>query len=510
MLLSCITAVFVPWVGAIFYYILAVGQPEDLFPHHFGEGSRNSLYISLAVIAGLGLATATQQVDWRRLFALPNLALMLVVVAFNLSILTSPFAEFFDVKIAKLSSVQMLDTFNKIMLIYFVAVLLIDTRFKLMCLISVIAGVLLYWVLWANKIYFTGEFWRFGDNGRLNGPWGLYHDENYLAMLFVLAVPIFYYLSVATTNRVIKYGLWLCIPLAWHALFLTGSRGALLSLIVVMTYIFFRSYSKKASLIFVVGLVVAIATQSGNMLQRVTDTISAEELERDRAFIENSDDSPEILEKPVDPRLISWEVGLKIMRDYPLLGVGAANFMRAFPEYDESDPHVAHNTLVQFGAANGVGAAFVYLYLLWLRLRNVMQKPDPEKTYPQGHPRDYLDDLLNSLFIGFYTVALFLDLMVIEVTYFVFLVGTCKYILDNKKSRPFFTIIDSVYRWKQSKADAEEAKAVVNTAVPVYRTVMQDDSNILVDKPVALPAAEAIKPKLNQYAPTGHLYADAK
>lgn len=474
MLVTCITTLVVPWLGVVFYYLLAIGQPTSMWPQHFGQDSRLSLLISLAIIAGLGLATATRQVDWRRLFVLPSVAMMLVVVAFNLSVAYSPFAEFVDVKLTKFSSAEMADTFNKIMLIFFASILLIDTRFKLITLITAVAGVLLYYVLWANKIYLTGEFWRFGDNGRLNGPFGLYHDENYLAMLFVVAVPVFYYLSVGTSYRVIRYGCWLAIPLAWHALFLTGSRGALLSLIVTMLYVFFRSYNKKASMILLVGLVVAIIDQSGNMISRVTNTVSAEEQERDRAFIENTDDSDEI-DKPVDPRLISWEVGLKIMADYPLLGIGAANFMRAFPEYDETEPHVAHNTFVQLGAASGVGAALVYLYFLYLRLRNIVQKPNTEKKYPHGYKRDYLDDLLNSLYLAFYTVALFLDLMIVEVTYFVFLAGVCKYCLDGRKRRTFRSLIDSIYNWRKD-AQAEPAivePALVNGAiVPVHQVTL--------------------------------------
>ena len=81
-LLSCITAVVVPWLGVVFYYMLAVGQLHTLFPHAFGD-SRSSLFISLATIVGLGVATATRQVNWARLFMTPNLLLMLLVVFLN-------------------------------------------------------------------------------------------------------------------------------------------------------------------------------------------------------------------------------------------------------------------------------------------------------------------------------------------------------------------------------------------------------------------------------------------
>lgn len=463
-LLSCITAVVLPWLGVVIYYVNSVGQLGSLWPHHFGE-SRVSLYMSLAILVGLVLATATRQVNYKRLFILPNLLLLLVVVMFNLAIEHSPYEGFEEIKRSALSPLEMLDTFNKIVLIYFVSVLLIDTRFKLLVLITAIGGVLLYYTAWANKIYVTGEFWRFGDNGRLNGPLGLYYDENYMAMIFLLATPVFYYLSVGTTSRIIRYGLWICIPASWHALFLTGSRGALLALGIVCAYIFFRSYNKWASVILVVGLAVAIIDQSGNMISRINTTVvSNEEVERDRAFIENTEDSPEITGKALDPRLISWKVGLSIMQDHPLLGVGAGNFLRAFPDYHESEPHVAHNTFIQFGATCGIGASLVYLYFLFLRLRNIATRPDPEKKYAHGYNRDYLDDLLNSLFLAFYTVAFFLDLMIIEVTYFVFLIGVCKYYLDQKRSRSVWSLIESIYRWKQGGAAEDEAPVV---AAPV-------------------------------------------
>ena len=466
-LLSCITAVVVPWLGVIFYYILAVGQLQSLFPQGFGD-SRSSLYISLATIVGLGVATATRQVNWARLFMMPNLLIMLLVVFMNISYGNSPYDGFVEeLKKSELTPGEMIEAINKIVLFYFVAILLIDTRFKLICLLTAVGGVLFYYTLWANKIYVTQEFWRFGDNGRLNGPFGVYYDENYFAMLFVLATPIFYYISIGTTSRIIRYGLWFSIPFTWHALFLTGSRGALLSLAVVCGYIFFRSYSKLASLVLVAALLFAVVDQSGNLIARVNKTIiDPETAERDRAYIENSEDSPEITGKPLDPRLVSWQVGLGIIKDYPLLGVGPGNFIRAYPDYHDSIPHVAHNTFVQMAAAGGLASGLIYLYFLYLRVRNIFSKPNPEAKYPRGLNRDYLDDLLNSLFVAFYCVAFFLDLMILEVLYFIFLVGAAKYCIDNKKRRSVRALIDSIYRWKKGSA---EDGSLLNEE-PIYQT----------------------------------------
>ena len=463
--LSCITAVVVPWLGVVFYYMLAVGQLHTLFPQAFGD-SRSSLYISLATIVGLGVATATRQVNWARLFMLPNVLLLLLAVFLNVSYGNSPYTGFVEeLKQSSLSSAEIMSTFNKVILFYFVAILLIDTRFKLICLITAVGSVLFYYTLWANKVYVTGEFWRFGDNGRLNGPFGVYNDENYFAMLFLLATPIFYYLSIGTSSRIIRYGLWFSIPFTWHALFLTGSRGALLSLAIVCGYIFFRSYSKLASVVLVVGLAVAIVDQSGNMIARFQETVDLETFERDRAYIENTEDSPEV-NTVADPRLLSWEVGLGIVRDHPWLGIGPGNFLRAYPDYHDSEPHVAHNTFVQMATAAGLAAGLIYLYFLFLRVRNIFSKPDPDVTYARGFNRDYLNDLLNSLFISFYCVAFFLDLMVYEILYFVFLLGAAKYCIDHKKTRSVRALIKSIYRWK---ADAVGEDGVVPVQEPIYQ-----------------------------------------
>jgi len=501
---SCLAAVVMPWVGVVIYYVMAAGQLGTFWPHHFGE-NRVSLYIALATIVGLGLATAARQVDWRRLTYLPSLLMMLLVVVVNVSAAVSPFAEFEDIKRGVLSPVEMLNTFNKIMLFYFIAVLLIDSRFRLITLITVMGGVFLFYAVWANKVYLTQEFWLFGSNGRLGGPGEFsasYKDENYLALMFLLATPVFYYLAIGCSSKIIRYFLWLCIPLSWHGLFLTGSRGAFLALGIVCLYIFFRSYSKKASFIFLLAFAVAVVDQSGQLIDRVTGTVELVEDERARAFIENSDDSPEIAIDVVDPRIISWTVGANMIKEHPLLGVGTGNFMRAFPIYHDSEPHVAHNTFIQFAADNGVIAGFIYLFFLFTRLKNMFSKPAPGKTFPRDLPRDYLDDLINGLLLAFYVVALFLDLMIFEIFYCVILVAACKYSLDRVKEAPTHSLISSIYRWRQDSIEREEGPQVVSSSVGHVPLAQQQANQAAMEK------QEEEKPvETEQHAPS--VYAEA-
>ena len=60
-------------------------------------------------------------------------------------------------------------------------------------------------------------------------------------------------------------------------------------------------------------------------------------------------------------------------------------------------------------------------------------------------------DLVNGMFVGFYSIALFLDLQVLEILYFILLIGFCKYSLDSNKEKARFGLIESIYRWKQDQ-----------------------------------------------------------
>jgi hypothetical protein len=454
VVVASLIALVLPWIGVLAYYLFSVMQMQYLWPYEFGEG-RVQVIISAATILGLAGATALKLVDWNRMLTPYSVVMTLLVINVNLSMHFSEFYVYVDpmkdlgVADVVLTQGQILSIFNKTLFFYFIASLLIDTRKKLEWSIYVLAGILLFYAFWANKVYFTGEFWRFGDNGRLGGPqYSNYIDENYLAMLYVLATPVLYYLGIARKTMFFRYAIWFFIPITWHALFLTSSRGGMFSLAVVCIYLFFRSFDRKASIGMAVALVLAVTFQSGNLLTRVDSTIAA------------SEQLNLLPEQKLDPRLISWGIATEIMREYPLFGVGVGNFYNAFPQYSDTQPHVVHNTYLQFSANCGIGAGLIYLWLFAQRLPTLKRSADINGTrnFPRGFSRDYLDDLLNSLLLAFFMVAIFLDLMIYEILYFIIVMSFCKYNLDRedapkndredapKKHSP----IDSIYRHRES------------------------------------------------------------
>ena len=430
-------ALVVPWLGVLAYYLFSVMQMQYLWPQDFGE-ARVSLIITAATILGLGAATALKMVNWRVLLSPYAFMMLLLILWVNLSYEYSSFISYFEIEIA-LASEDIISTFNKTAVFFLIACLLINTREKLEACIYLLAFITLYYSAWANKMYLTGEFWRFGDNGRLGGPLE--------SVYVVLATPVLYYLGVARQNFFLRYGIWLTIPFTWHALFLAGSRGGLLALGTVCIYIFFRSFHKLASIGIVIGLVLAIVFQSGHLLTRVDTTIEASEQ------LEQMD-----TEEKLDPRLISWGVALEIMQKYPVFGVGVGNYINAFPEFSNTKPHVAHNTFFQFSSQCGVLAGLIYLWFFIIRIPTLRRsaKIAGRDSFPCGYKRDYLDDLINSVYLGFFIVAIFLDLMIYEILYFVILIGFVKYTLDRQTAPKERRLIDSIYRYGQADRKAAD------------------------------------------------------
>ena len=404
--------------------------------------------MTAATLIGLCGATAIRGVNYRILVYPQSIAILIFAAWVNLSIPYSSFTAYYNPLPGELTTSEIVEIFNKIIIFYLIASLLIDTRKKLVWLIYGFAIILVFYSYWANVMYLTGQYWLFGINGRLGGmPRSVYFDENYLAMLYVFATPVLYYIGISFTNIYMRYGIWLIIPLTWHALFLTGSRGGLLSLGFVIIYIFFRSFHRMASIAIVIGLVVAIVYQSGVLLNRVDETI------------DNAAQGEEVVlseEAALDPRLLSWKVGLEIMRDFPVFGVAVGNFTIAFPEYSNTKRHVAHNTFIQLSAETGIMTGLIYLWFFWMRFRNFFKKPPPDAKFPAGLHRDYLEDLLNSLFIGMFIVAIFLDLMIFEILYFVFLLSFSKYVIDYKVPDNYRKPKKSIYRVGQRETVTEQ------------------------------------------------------
>jgi len=103
----------------------------------------------------------------------------------------------------------------------------------------------------------------------------------------------------------------------------------------------------------------------GSVWTRLGITSTRSEEIYDESMTSNADRS-------VNQRFVLWRAGVKMSRDYPVLGVGLGRFPEKIDQYtevalSEDDPRDAHNAYLLTAAELGIPAAMVMVVmLLWL------------------------------------------------------------------------------------------------------------------------------------------------
>lgn len=408
LLATVFFAVLYPWTGVLSYYFVAILSPQAIWFWIF-EDIRISLYLSLATMLGFLKVLIQGKVDFSILKNKQNLFLIVIWISIHISNGLSQYAydpNFFDNQGNRMiNPANILDTLNKIFLFYFVAICLIDSKKKFHYLVIALIAIIFYYIYWANMQYFTGGM-QFSQ--RLAGPGGrsgstIYSDENTFAVIFAVGTPFLYFMGSYYPNKLVKYALWGAIPWAWHAVFLTGSRGGFLAIAFVCLYITVRSQSKLLGIGLLVALIAAFSLQGGNMKTRA-DTLTSEEGRE-------------------NPRLDSWQTGLKMVADHPFRGIGLGKFLVAYPDYTDTQPYVAHNTTIQLASECGILAGIMYLLILGKTLGQFWK-------YRRLHQDNKIDALLSKsheaiicAIIAFFLASIFLNLITYEMFYFLLILS---------------------------------------------------------------------------------------
>lgn len=407
-------SLFYPWIGVLAYYTLALMFPQSIWNWIFGD-LRVSLYISIAAIIGFIGASLIGKIDLSILKNKQNLYIIVLWLAIIASYIFSPYGVNESTYKATNSRLILIHL-NKVFLFYFVSILLIDSKQKYHFLIVVFLVTILLYIYWANDLYLSGYMGKMGLY-RLNGPGGIYGDENAFAMLFVMGIPFLYFMGDCYQNKFVKYLLWLAIPFAWHAIFLTGSRGGLIGIGVVTIFITLRSRRKILGLAVLVALIVAFIWQGGAIMKERSATILGSEEE-------------EKIEGSAQGRLDAWDAGLKMMLDHPITGVGLGNFMPAFPDYFDKKARVAHNTVIQLASESGIVAGLMYLLLcLNVFLRYWRQK----KIFANDPFWTATNEAVMCSLLGFFVCSLFLNLATYETFYYLLILSIVQNRLISKE-----------------------------------------------------------------------------
>jgi len=397
LIFFCIASLFFnPWVAGVAYVFNSLLQPQYLWPWAF-EGV--PIYKITAGLAILGTTfILAKEKGKSAVFREPqNFCLVAIWLLMHLSHFFSPF----EGAIVSVSPEIVLSTMNSIVVMYFVLLPLCSNEkaIKYLCYTFIFVG--LYYIYWSNIAYINEEWHKFSNN-RLKGPLrSPYSDGNVLSVLIVMALPFISFMYLRFRNKWMKLSVIVIIPLAWHSIILFSSRGALLASVVTMALIAYLMNSKKLNLVLVASFFIFLLHQGATILERTTETI-------ERAKFQE--------EEPINPRLVSWEVGFRLIPKYPVLGVGVQQFETASnSHFPGMSSHVAHNTFLNFSVNSGLFSGIFFLTIIFISLKRLIYCKKIRLDFDDAS--NYVLASSSIGIVGFFICSIFLDLIIFEPFY---------------------------------------------------------------------------------------------
>lgn len=401
LIASAVAGLVRPWIGVVAAYLIAILTPQAVWWWNFAD-LRPAYWVLLPTLIGFFIALGTRTVSLHGLRNPRVICLLIFWLFLTLSYVFGPYVDV-DGPYRFTDPEWAFSTFNKILLLCVLACCCIDSLRKLeyLCLVFVVSAV--YLTYWGNNQYLSGHVM-----GRMAGPVdifgvGTYSDENSFGMLFVVAGPFLWFAGMAVKQKLLRYGLWLVVPLAWHAVFLTASRAALLGVGVTTLLLAVRSKSKMLGLLLIPAFIGAYFWQAGDLMRERAATIS---------------DSQEASSAS---RLQAWSAAGGMIVDHPLVGVGMASFGPAFPDYSDKKPREAHNTLLQISAESGVVAGGMYLCIVAMSILGLWRNGNRLKAMnlPEASSRLlFINEATLVAFCGMFVCSMFASLQMYEIFYF--------------------------------------------------------------------------------------------
>jgi probable O-glycosylation ligase (exosortase A-associated) len=306
--------------------------------------------------------------------------------------------------------------YAKVFVMFLTASLLIWTTKQVWALFIIAAAALGYLGYEINAAYLEYHRITIYDNGY----GGL--DNNGAGLMLAMGVP----LCLFAWEGIQRWWRWIfaaLIPLLIHAVLLTYSRGAMVSLVAACPFVFWRSQHKRQLLVG--GLVLFLALLPRMAGKEIRDRFfSVEHYEKDES---------------VQGRFHSWQVAWRIAQDYPVDGIGLRNASAYAHEYDpEAKGRTIHSQYLQILADTGFVGLGLYLTALFLVWRSVLrvQRATRERTRIEDR-RAYavaagVECAMAVMCVG----AIFLSLEVFELPYLLLLLGSQSALLMRKSEEP--------------------------------------------------------------------------
>lgn len=356
------TFTIAPFCSVAVYYIFAVLRPQSIWEWSLPPGVAWSRYVALSAIAAAflvkaGVLPGGRPTDDVRNPAAKGHSPALAVTYFFWILVTYAMA-----RDRETSEPYVID-YLKIFAMLAASTILIRTTWELWTLL-VSAGLCLGYIAFeVNSLYFSTGTIAIVRNGYS----GL--DNNGAGLMLAMGLPI----CLAIWDGMRSRWRWIflaMVPVIAHAVMMTYSRGAMLSLIVVSPLMLVRARRRLQLIGFgLLFVTLALPTLAGPEIRKRFFTIN--EVEKDDS---------------AKARFGSWSAAWAMACDHPVFGVGVRNANLFSFQYGAlNEGQTIHSQYLQILADNGFPGLGLYLALLasvFLDLRRVRlatrKRDDPE------------------------------------------------------------------------------------------------------------------------------------
>ncbi len=202
-----------------------------------------------------------------------------------------------------------------------------------------------------------GESFSRMDINRLNGNFGA---PNYIALLMSVLILICLNFLYTRYSKWLKLAAIASIGVFFRVFLLANSRGASLGIAAaLLTFFLFQRRKIVTGFILAVTMAVALSLAPQSYFDRLTTIVHYEN------------------DQSATSRLELWDIGMQLIKDHPVFGVGPDNFMA----YAFNGPHDCY---IQAAAEMGLPAAALYCLILISGLVSCIRAMGVSSRLPDG------------------------------------------------------------------------------------------------------------------------------
>ncbi len=388
-----------PFFGIMVYYVFATLRPTYLWFWFWNPYSqpRYLFYIALSAIAGYFIGGMGDWSGLRKVW-LP-VAGMMVYLATGV----------FGWAVTAISSQRAWDALYPqitigVMMLIAVTTIRSEKQLRIFAWVFTAALGYLAWVF-NSQYYFDGYnriYWH--------GFGGI--DNNGAAMIFVMAVPLSFFMAMHEKRMWVKLLCLFAAVLEIHVILLTFSRGGQLGLVIVGIMIFVVALvalpRKGITLAVAVAFVVAALYLAGAEVRHEFWSIFADEAERDAS---------------ADSRFVTWAGAWACMKEHPL-GVGPRNFNLVSHLYGLPPNKSVHNLFLQTGADYGflgmLGLMTFYFGTMFRTFFAALSPTAKRLVWPR-----YYGQMVTIALAGMLVCSIFIGMESVEYGFTIGILGLC-------------------------------------------------------------------------------------